>query len=183
MTTALALTYHSVDRQQGALFVDPDAFAQQLDVIVASGARVVRASELAAAVRASELREPTVTITFDDGLASVVRTAAPLLAARGLPATVFCVSGHLGGVNDWPSGRSTGQHLELATADELAALADAGWEIGCHGATHAPLRSTSATFLERELVATVGPTAVRMVTHLDVSRDDAEKAAAVLARL
>jgi threonine aldolase len=32
-------------------------------------------------------------------------------------------------------------------------------------------------------VATVGPTTVRMVTHLDVSRDDAEKAAAVLARL
>jgi threonine aldolase len=33
------------------------------------------------------------------------------------------------------------------------------------------------------LVATVGPTAVRLVTHLDVTRDDAEKAAAVLARL
>jgi threonine aldolase len=33
------------------------------------------------------------------------------------------------------------------------------------------------------VVATVGPTAVRLVTHLDVSRDDAEKAAAVLARL
>ena len=32
-------------------------------------------------------------------------------------------------------------------------------------------------------VATVGPTTVRMVTHLDISRDDAEKAAAVLARL
>ena len=32
-------------------------------------------------------------------------------------------------------------------------------------------------------VATVGPTTVRLVTHLDVSRDDAEKAAAVLARL
>jgi threonine aldolase len=33
------------------------------------------------------------------------------------------------------------------------------------------------------IVATVGPTAVRLVTHLDVTRDDAEKAAAVLARL
>jgi threonine aldolase len=33
------------------------------------------------------------------------------------------------------------------------------------------------------LVATVGPTTVRLVTHLDVTRDDAEKAAAVLARL
>lgn len=32
-------------------------------------------------------------------------------------------------------------------------------------------------------VATVGPTAVRLVTHLDVSRADAERAAAVLARL
>jgi threonine aldolase len=33
------------------------------------------------------------------------------------------------------------------------------------------------------MVATVGPTAVRLVTHLDVTRGDAEKAAAVLARL
>jgi threonine aldolase len=33
------------------------------------------------------------------------------------------------------------------------------------------------------LVSAVGPTAVRLVTHLDVSRDDAERAAAVLARL
>lgn len=32
-------------------------------------------------------------------------------------------------------------------------------------------------------VASVGPTTVRMVTHLDVSRDDAERAAAVLASL
>jgi threonine aldolase len=33
------------------------------------------------------------------------------------------------------------------------------------------------------VVSMVGPTAVRLVTHLDVGRDDAEKAAAVLARL
>jgi threonine aldolase len=32
-------------------------------------------------------------------------------------------------------------------------------------------------------VATVGPTTVRMVTHLDVSREDTERAAVVLARL
>ena len=32
-------------------------------------------------------------------------------------------------------------------------------------------------------IATVGPTAVRMVTHLDVSRADAERAATVLSRL
>ena len=41
----------------------------------------------------------------------------------------------------------------------------------------------AAARAEGVLVSAVGPTAVRMVTHLDVSRDDAEKAAAVLGRL
>ena len=36
---------------------------------------------------------------------------------------------------------------------------------------------------EGVVVSAVGPTAVRLVTHLDVTRDDAEKAAAILARL
>jgi threonine aldolase len=36
---------------------------------------------------------------------------------------------------------------------------------------------------EGVVVSLVGPTAVRLVTHLDVTRGDAEKAAAVLARL
>jgi peptidoglycan/xylan/chitin deacetylase (PgdA/CDA1 family) len=152
MTAALALTYHAVDSRGGALSIEPAAFAAQLDCIVASGAQVVRASELADSLRARELRRPAVTITFDDGLASVARTAAPLLAARGLAATVFCVSGHLGGTNEWPSASSAAPRLELATADELAALAQAGWEIGCHGMTHAPLNSASPQFLEREVV-------------------------------
>lgn len=49
-------------------------------------------------------------------------------------------------------------------------------------------RSDAADFVaaaraEGVLVAAVGPTAVRLVTHLDVTSGDAEKAAAVLARL
>lgn len=49
-------------------------------------------------------------------------------------------------------------------------------------------RSDAAEFVaaaraEGVLVATVGPTAVRLVTHLDVGRADAERAAAVLGRL
>ncbi|MCW2796390.1 GntG family PLP-dependent aldolase [Nocardioides sp.] len=49
-------------------------------------------------------------------------------------------------------------------------------------------RSDAADFVAaaREagvLVATVGPTAVRLVTHLDINTSDAERAAAVLARL
>ena len=49
-------------------------------------------------------------------------------------------------------------------------------------------RSDAAEFVARAkeqgvVISTVGPTAVRLVTHLDVSREDAEKAATVLAGL
>jgi len=49
-------------------------------------------------------------------------------------------------------------------------------------------RADAADFVTRAAdagvrVATVGPTTVRLVTHLDVAPDDAERAAAVLARL
>ena len=49
-------------------------------------------------------------------------------------------------------------------------------------------RSDAVSFVaaarsEGVLVSAVGPAVVRLVTHLDVSRDDVEKAAAVLARL
>ena len=80
-----------------------------------------------------------VAITFDDGCASVARTAAPLLAERGLTATVFCVAGHLGGRNDWPTQHDRMPSLALAGADELVELHRAGVEIGAHGVAHAPL--------------------------------------------
>ena len=49
-------------------------------------------------------------------------------------------------------------------------------------------RDDAADFVERAAeagvrIATVGPTAVRLVTHLDVSRADAAKAASVLSSL
>ena len=108
-------------------------------------------SELAVSVRAGEIPPLTVAITFDDGCASAVRVAAPLLAERGQKATFFCVAGHLGGVNDWPTQTTGVPRLELASADELAELAALGFEIGAHGMDHTPLRGLSAVDLERQI--------------------------------
>lgn len=152
MSRALVLTYHAIEHGDGPLFVDPRTFASHLDCIVASGAHAVTASELANLLRAGSFDVPTVALTFDDGIASVVRTAAPLLAERGLPATVFCVAGHMGGANDWASALPGTTRLELAAADELSALAAHGFEIGCHGMTHAPLDCHAEELLEHELV-------------------------------
>lgn len=152
MSRALVLTYHAVEDGVGALFVDPGTFARQLDCIVESGAEPLTVAQLADRLRAGTLDRPAVAVTFDDGIASVARVAAPLLVERGLPATVFCVAGHVGGVSDWPSALPGSARLELADADELAALARAGFEIGAHGLMHAPLDSGDEELFRRELV-------------------------------
>jgi peptidoglycan/xylan/chitin deacetylase (PgdA/CDA1 family) len=150
---ALVLTYHAVDDGNGPLHVDPATFAAHLDCIAESGAAVVTVAELARSLREGDTSALRVAITFDDGLASVARIAAPMLAARGLRATVFCVAGHIGGVSDWPTALPGWPALELVDAEELAGLARSGWEIGGHGMTHMPLRTEDATVLDRELRA------------------------------
>lgn len=146
----LVLTYHGVGPAADPLHVDAATFTAHLDAIVEAGRPVVRVSELAARLRAGA--DPSgVAITFDDGFASVARVAAPLLAERGLPATVFCVAGHLGGRSDWPSAHPDAPTVDLARADELAELAGLGWEIGCHGMMHAPLLGDDGELLRREL--------------------------------
>jgi peptidoglycan/xylan/chitin deacetylase (PgdA/CDA1 family) len=150
--TALALTYHGVEEAAGPLFVSPDQFAAQLDAIAASGARVVTIRELAALLRAGDLGGLAVAISFDDGFASVPRAAAPLLRARGMTATIFCVAGRLGTTNAWPSQRESTTSTSLAQADELAELADGGFEIGSHGLAHDPLVGGDRDRLALEVV-------------------------------
>ena len=67
----------------------PERFAQQLDVLAAQR-RVVGLDELA-----SEREPGTAAITFDDGYRDNAVAAAPALAARSLPWTLFASTGHV----------------------------------------------------------------------------------------
>ena len=148
---ALVVTYHAVEPGPSPICVDPDLFRRQLDELVGGGARSLTVRELGERLAAGTLPDRAVALTFDDGFASVVRTAAPLLRERGLTATVFCVAGHLGGRSDWATQPSGSPRLDLAGADELAKLAAAGFEIGSHSSTHMPLAGAGAEALRREL--------------------------------
>ncbi len=149
---ALVLTYHAIAAGPAPLHVDPTLLARQLDCIVDSGATVLNISDLASALRAGTLPPRAVALTFDDAFASVADAAAPLLAERGLQATVFCVSGHLGGFTNWPSQPLSAPRLPLADAATLSELAAAGWEIGSHGVSHEPLARLSADARRKELI-------------------------------
>lgn len=148
--SALVLTYHAVGSGPPPLFVEPELLREQLDAVVASDSPCLTISELGEAVRAGRVPDRAVALTFDDGAAAVASIAAPLLAERGLRATVFCVAGQLGGSNDW-AGRHRAR-FPLASASELRELAQAGIEIGSHGAEHRSLRNVSDDVARREIV-------------------------------
>ena len=152
MSRALVLAYHAVERGPAPLCIEPELFAEQLEVIVESGVRTLPLGRLADEVDAGGPESPSVAITFDDGCASVVERAVPLLRERGLPATVFCVAGHLGGHNDWPTEPPAAPRLRLASAAALSDAAGDGIELGSHGVSHLPLGLADAAALEREIV-------------------------------
>jgi peptidoglycan/xylan/chitin deacetylase (PgdA/CDA1 family) len=151
VSRALLLVYHDVRDGPRPLCVSPSLFAEHLDVLADCAANVVTVSQLARALRQGRLRDRTVCLTFDDGFASVVDEAAPRLAERGFAATVFCVAGHLGGLNDWPSQPAWVERRPLASAGRLGGLAAAGIEIGAHGFDHARLDRADGKVLRREV--------------------------------
>jgi peptidoglycan/xylan/chitin deacetylase (PgdA/CDA1 family) len=149
---ALILTYHAVEPGASPLCVSPELLAEHLDCVAEAGVRTVTVSELASMLRARRPIERTVALTFDDGFASVVEKAAPLLRERGMTATVFCVAGHLGRRSDWASARPAHLESRLADAAALRGLDEAGIEIGSHGMAHAPLTTQAEATLCRELI-------------------------------
>ena len=114
-------------------YLTRDDFARLLDDLAA---RRVRTLTLAEAV--TEPKRRSVVLTFDDGCRCFRDHALPELEARGMTATLFAVSGELGGTNRWD--REEGERPEeLLDARDLWKIAAAGIEIGSHSRHHQDL--------------------------------------------
>jgi peptidoglycan/xylan/chitin deacetylase (PgdA/CDA1 family) len=96
------------------------------------------------------LPRKTVVLTFDDACRCFAEHAVPLLAARDATATVFAVSGLLGGSNAWDAAAGE-RREELMDAAALAAVAVTGCEVGSHGRSHADLSPLAGDALEAEV--------------------------------
>lgn len=150
--SVLVITYHAVDHGAGPLSTAPELLREQLDQIVEAGVPVLTIREVAGRLGAAALPQRAVALTFDDGFASVAERAAPLFAERGLRATVFAVAGAVGRTNAWPTQAPGTPVEQLAGAEQLRALAAAGWEVGSHGTRHAPLACVSGAEARAEIV-------------------------------
>jgi peptidoglycan/xylan/chitin deacetylase (PgdA/CDA1 family) len=98
---------------------------------------------------ANSERHPVI-ITFDDADESVLHHAFPILYAYRFTATLFVISNYVGKLNSWDAnlGGIYSRHLGW---EEIKELAEVGWEIGSHTATHRDLRGLSDNELNLEL--------------------------------
>ncbi|MGC1211281.1 MAG: polysaccharide deacetylase family protein [Micromonospora sp.] len=144
----LVLMYHrigEVRHDPHHLAVTPRRFARQMATLARLGLRAVSMAELVAAIRGGTHRR-LVGLTFDDGYADLVDHVPAVLHRHRFGATVFVVSGRLGGVNDW----DVGTPWPLVDADGVRRLADAGLEIGSHGRTHRRLAGADPALVRAE---------------------------------
>ncbi|MEL7157296.1 MAG: polysaccharide deacetylase family protein [Actinomycetota bacterium] len=91
---AAVLMYHGIGRvgiDPWGLFVSPENFAQHLRVLNEL-TNPTTLDGLSVAASGGRPVDRAVAVTFDDGYANVLHEAEPILAANGVPATLFVIS-------------------------------------------------------------------------------------------
>jgi peptidoglycan/xylan/chitin deacetylase (PgdA/CDA1 family) len=139
VTPVPILLYHSVAPtcapQYRRWCISPELFEAHLDLIGELGYTCVGISDLVDGHRTGSLPSRPLAITFDDGRADFFDHALPLLAARGLPSTMYVVSGHVGRTSSWLDVEGE-EDQPMMTWEQLREAAAHGVEIGAHSATH-----------------------------------------------
>lgn len=146
VASAPILMYHYVrwvdqasDPVGYGLSVTPDMFEQHMAALAQAGYRAVRMDTLARCMRGEPICPPQpLALTFDDGYADAFDAALPALQRHGFTATFYVVTDFVGqpGYMTW---------------EQLAAMRDAGMEIGAHSISHPDLTTLDAAELARQV--------------------------------
>jgi peptidoglycan/xylan/chitin deacetylase (PgdA/CDA1 family) len=148
------LTYHRLLKEIPFASVDPKRisvsqaqFRSHLAILAKWGYRSVSLADYPDQLRAGHTPSGKVFgITFDDGYEEVLSLALPVLQEFGFTATVFAVSGQLGGHNKWDHGNAP-----LLSSAQYRILHDAGLTIGAHTTNHVHLTQVDAGTASREI--------------------------------
>lgn len=134
------LTYHSVGDRDHPMNVSPKDFDRQM-AWLSDNQNVQNVETIIGG-------ENGVAISFDDGYRDNFTNVFPVMAKRGLPWTVFVVTGRLGG---WLDHDAAVDAARLMSEDELLELVGHGVSVGGHTQTHARLSSLPVDAQRQEI--------------------------------
>ncbi len=148
------LCYHNVatapkDAPFKLLYVSPDRFERQLWTLRRLGLRGVSTGEGVGRLHNATSRG-CVVLTFDDGYADTLTTAAPLIKRYGFAATCYVVSDAVGTYNRWDAGHLR-EKKRLMSREQLDQWLAAGMEVGSHSLSHQRLHELSQDQARHEI--------------------------------
>jgi peptidoglycan/xylan/chitin deacetylase (PgdA/CDA1 family) len=150
------LAYHHVGPPKPGTYPDlsvaADRFERHIHWLYRRGYRSISPIDWLSWCReGTGLPQKPVLVTFDDAFADIAKYALPVLQRYGFGATVFVVTGHIGGTNAWDEARGSAIH-PLMTAEQLCYWAAQGFEFEAHTRTHPDLATVPAAAAAEELL-------------------------------
>ena len=143
------------------LFVSEQLLTAQLDLLHRDGWQPLCLDQYLGWLGGAPVPARSFLITIDDAHESVVRIAAPLLAARAIPSVLFVPSGMVGRTVEWAAPQY--RRERIASPEALRSVAGTGMELGVHGYDHRRMIGMDSAALRRhvthardELVALTG---------------------------
>jgi peptidoglycan/xylan/chitin deacetylase (PgdA/CDA1 family) len=131
------------------LEIAPELFERQMALLQRAGYRTVSLAQ-AASGEASAGRGRPVVITFDDGTLDFWEHGRNVLERHGFTATLFVVTGAVGGQSGWDRHLGEPSRSLLSWA-QLRELHCAGFEIGSHTHSHRPFTEIDDDDVRHEL--------------------------------
>lgn len=143
----LVLMYHGIGDRSAqsdpfSLFVPQHRLRRQLTVLRDHGWTPLTLD----AYLGGDTAPRSVLLTFDDGYRGTLEEGLPVLRELGVPATVFVLTGLLGGTSRWMAEMSD---EPLVDADGIREMVRAGLDVECHGWDHGTLVEADDRTLER----------------------------------
>jgi peptidoglycan/xylan/chitin deacetylase (PgdA/CDA1 family) len=157
------LCYHGVTKRPirsesdpKGLHVNERRFAEHLDFLERHYHVISLPDYINARVGCKRLPQYCVVLTFDDGFRNFLTVAAPALAARHFPATVFLITDRASEETKKPDFTLNwipeDDERYLSWADARFLKDELGFEIGSHTCSHSGLLTLSADETEHELL-------------------------------
>lgn len=154
MTPVPILLYHSIGTTTSPDYepwcVAPGLFDEHLEVVVRLGFTAMSISDFVDRRTDGTLPCKPCMVTFDDGRADFLDGAMPVLERHALPATMYMVSGLIGGKSNWLPMTAEREQPMLGWK-ELRAIDATGVEVGVHSDTHVELDIARSSRLTAEI--------------------------------
>lgn len=135
--------------------VTPQRFRQQLEGLLERGFEPWRLTDMVDATRRGlNVPRNAFAITFDDGYASLLDSALPVLRDLQAPATIFLVTGYVGvetplPFDDWPGKHGQLESRRSLNRSECNAMLESGLiDFGSHTHQHLDYRGKVTAFRE-----------------------------------